>query len=234
VRIGEVHKILREEFPDLELSTIRYYEDQGLVQPSRTKSGYRTFNDNDVACLREALRLVRDKQMRLSQVRVRLIGLGLLHGTPTRVAPTRHAARTVADTSVTLPVAVPTREATPTPRTTPVTRPLSGDEFRSSTGLSDQHIASAIDAGLLVPEAVFGDYLFTPDDVTVGASLAALLAHGIDARRIAATKRVVERSAGLLGEMQQSAPSSVPLDALMPHFLQMYDAMLRRDVDRRR
>jgi len=31
MRIGQVHALLREEFPDIELSKIRYYEDKGLV-----------------------------------------------------------------------------------------------------------------------------------------------------------------------------------------------------------
>ena len=31
LRIGEVHTLLRKDFPDIELSKIRYYEDKGLV-----------------------------------------------------------------------------------------------------------------------------------------------------------------------------------------------------------
>ena len=33
MRIGEVHTLLRADYPDIELSKIRYYEDKGLVQP---------------------------------------------------------------------------------------------------------------------------------------------------------------------------------------------------------
>jgi len=48
MRIGEVHTLLREEFPNIELSKIRYYEDKGLVRPSRSRKGYRLYSANDV------------------------------------------------------------------------------------------------------------------------------------------------------------------------------------------
>jgi len=56
MRIGEVHAQLRKHFPDIELSKIRYYEDKGLVQPSRSRKGYRLYSERDVECLREAIR----------------------------------------------------------------------------------------------------------------------------------------------------------------------------------
>ena len=41
--IGAVCERLRDEFPDISISKIRYLEDQGLLQPSRTRGGYRLF-----------------------------------------------------------------------------------------------------------------------------------------------------------------------------------------------
>ena len=35
--IGAVCERLRDEFPDISISKIRYLEDQGLLQPSRTR-----------------------------------------------------------------------------------------------------------------------------------------------------------------------------------------------------
>ena len=46
---------LKAEFPDLTISKIRFLEDQGLVQPERTPSGYRKFAAGDVARLRYVL-----------------------------------------------------------------------------------------------------------------------------------------------------------------------------------
>jgi len=50
MRIGEVHAELRKVFPTVELSKIRYYEDKGLVQPSRSRKGYRLYSERDVEC----------------------------------------------------------------------------------------------------------------------------------------------------------------------------------------
>ena len=46
--IGAVCGLLREEFPDVSISKIRYLEDQRLVQPRRTQGGYRLFAEEDV------------------------------------------------------------------------------------------------------------------------------------------------------------------------------------------
>ena len=50
--IGEVLSLLREEFPDVTISKIRFLEAQGLLDPERTPSGYRKFYEADVERLR--------------------------------------------------------------------------------------------------------------------------------------------------------------------------------------
>ena len=47
--IGDVLTLLREEFPDVTISKIRFLESQGLVNPERSPSGYRKFFDHDVS-----------------------------------------------------------------------------------------------------------------------------------------------------------------------------------------
>lgn len=93
LRIGEVHAQLRREYPDIELSKIRYYEDKGLVRPARSRKGYRLYSDRDVECLREAIRLAQEEFVPLRVVRLRLIEQGLLDsdGSPVVPAPTRVA-----------------------------------------------------------------------------------------------------------------------------------------------
>ena len=54
--IGDVLTLLREEFPDVTISKIRFLESQGLVNPERSPSGYRKFFDQDVERLRWVLR----------------------------------------------------------------------------------------------------------------------------------------------------------------------------------
>ena len=47
--IGEVLAVLRDDFPDVTISKIRYLESEDLVHPQRTPSGYRKFSSADVA-----------------------------------------------------------------------------------------------------------------------------------------------------------------------------------------
>jgi DNA-binding transcriptional MerR regulator len=70
--IGAVCTLLREEFPDISISKIRYLEDQGLLAPRRTPGRYRLYGDEDVDRLRTILRLQRDEFLPLRVIRQEL------------------------------------------------------------------------------------------------------------------------------------------------------------------
>jgi DNA-binding transcriptional MerR regulator len=70
--IGAVCQLLREEFPDISISKIRYLEDQGLLAPRRTPGRYRLFGEDDVDLLRTILRLQRDEFLPLRVIRQEL------------------------------------------------------------------------------------------------------------------------------------------------------------------
>ncbi|HEX4863827.1 MAG TPA: MerR family transcriptional regulator [Acidimicrobiales bacterium] len=70
--IGEVLSLLRDEFPDVTISKIRFLESQSLVDPERTPSGYRKFYDQDVERLRWILRQQREHFLPLKVIRGRL------------------------------------------------------------------------------------------------------------------------------------------------------------------
>ena len=70
--IGTVCRRLRDEFPDISISKIRYLEDQGLLQPRRTRGGYRLFDEDDVERLQTILRLQRDEFLPLRVIRQEL------------------------------------------------------------------------------------------------------------------------------------------------------------------
>ena len=70
--IGEVLGLLREEFPDVTISKIRFLESQGLIEPERTSSGYRKFYDGDVERLKVILREQRENFLPLRVIRDRL------------------------------------------------------------------------------------------------------------------------------------------------------------------
>jgi DNA-binding transcriptional MerR regulator len=70
--IGEVLGVLREEFPDVTISKIRFLESQGLIDPERTPSGYRKFYEADVARLRWILHQQKDHFLPLKVIKERL------------------------------------------------------------------------------------------------------------------------------------------------------------------
>ena len=70
--IGDVLTLLRQEFPDVTISKIRFLESQGLVNPERTPSGYRKFYEQDVERLRWVLRQQRENFLPLKVIKDRL------------------------------------------------------------------------------------------------------------------------------------------------------------------
>jgi DNA-binding transcriptional MerR regulator len=78
--IGEVLALLKDEFPDITISKIRFLESQGLLDPERTPSGYRRFYDKDVERLRWILRQQRENFLPLKVIKDRL---GSAEGVPT-------------------------------------------------------------------------------------------------------------------------------------------------------
>ncbi len=74
--IGEVLATLRDEFPDITISKIRFLESQGLIDPERTPSGYRKFRDNDVARLSWILAQQKQNFLPLKVIKARLDAAG--------------------------------------------------------------------------------------------------------------------------------------------------------------
>jgi DNA-binding transcriptional MerR regulator len=70
--IGEVLNVLKDTFPDVTVSKIRFLESEGLIEPERTSSGYRKFTESDIERLRFILRLQREHFLPLKVIRERL------------------------------------------------------------------------------------------------------------------------------------------------------------------
>src|SRR5271165_6013513 len=70
--IGDVLALLRDEFPDVTISKIRFLESRGLLDPERTPSGYRKFYEPDVDRLRWILRQQREHFLPLKVIKGRL------------------------------------------------------------------------------------------------------------------------------------------------------------------
>ncbi len=98
LHIGAVCNQLRDDFPDVSISKIRYLEDQGLIHPKRTRGGYRLFDDDTVERLRTILRLQRDEFLPLRVIRQELASPGrtrraVAGGPPVSQARRRSSAR---------------------------------------------------------------------------------------------------------------------------------------------
>lgn len=70
--IGEVVQRLKREFSDLSVSKLRYFEDEGLIEPGRTESGYRQFTTSDVERIELILRLQSQYFLPLSVINKKL------------------------------------------------------------------------------------------------------------------------------------------------------------------
>ena len=123
--IGEVLAELRDEFPDITISKIRFLESQGLIDPERTPSGYRKFYDGDLARLRWILHQQKENFLPLKVIKERLDSLGpgeeLLveeSAAPAEAPAEEQAQERVEEMPVTRPQTArpqPARAARPTP-----------------------------------------------------------------------------------------------------------------------
>jgi len=210
MRIGEVHAELRKDFPDVELSKIRYYEDKGLVQPSRSRKGYRLYSERDVACLREAIRLAQEEFVPLRVVRLRLIEQGLLSA-PNVNPSTRQVARDAAPAVISAPAPIPA----PVPRpvlsvaesasrddpSAPVKEYFTTNELLATTGLRPEEFNQIQALGLVTPVVFEGETMYGALDVRVAAHSRALLARGVDVRLLGALRRIAEREVGVIDDL---------------------------------
>jgi DNA-binding transcriptional MerR regulator len=85
--IGEVIAQLRAEFPDVSVSKIRFLESEGLIQPTRSPSGYRKFAPADVERIRYILTAQRDQYLPLRVIKDQLEAGG--SRAPRRLGPFR-------------------------------------------------------------------------------------------------------------------------------------------------
>ena len=146
--IGEVLSLLKDEFPDVTISKIRFLESQGLLDPERTASGYRKFYEPDVERLRWILRQQREHFLPLKVIKGRL-GVGAADesgeadhdggddAAPAAVDAPGPVAAAGARTTATARTAAPTTSAPPRPAAgppaAPDARPAAQAEPRAQT-----------------------------------------------------------------------------------------------------
>lgn len=190
--IGDVLAHLKVEFPDLTISKIRFLEDQGLVQPERTASGYRKFSGGDVSRLRYVLAQQRDHYLPLRVIKDQLdaIDRGLVPPGTSTDSP-RPAHVTMASIEDNAPTAEHFRPA-------PAAMRLSREELLNATGLRSDQLSELEQFGL-VNKKPGGHY---DDDALAVAKIVADLARfGLEGRHLRAFRSAAEREVGLFAQV---------------------------------
>jgi DNA-binding transcriptional MerR regulator len=172
--IGTVCRRLQAEFPDISISKIRYLEDQGLLAPRRTQSGYRLFSEDDVERLETILRLQRDEFLPLRVIRQEL-------ASPSGAGKERRRRRAVGlgDPDDEVDLGALCERAAITPE---LAREL--EEY-----------------GLLQARREGGEKLYPVGDVEIAVACSKLSRFGISARHLRTFRTAADREAGLLEQL---------------------------------
>jgi DNA-binding transcriptional MerR regulator len=186
--IGEVLDTLRDDFPDISISKIRFLEAEGLISPERTESGYRKFYDRDLARLRYILSLQRDHFLPLKVIRERLEQADSNGG----ALPAPDEPRPARSTK--------TKQAAPPPPTAAemAAVQMSRAELCKAAGLSEEQLGSLEDFGLLGPSEG-GSY--DENDLLVARSARKFFDYGVEARHLRMYRQFAEREASFFEQI---------------------------------
>jgi DNA-binding transcriptional MerR regulator len=180
--IGAVLGRLREEFPDVTISKIRFLESEGLVTPARTASGYRQFTVADVERLRFVLAAQRDRYLPLKVIKEQL-----------------DAADGAADRPRVLR-AVPAAAGLPAPEDfdeQPVRR-MTREELLDSAGIDASVLAELEEFGLVRPGEAG---LYDTGSAQIAATAQALAAFGVEPRHLRGFRAAADREVGLVEQI---------------------------------
>jgi DNA-binding transcriptional MerR regulator len=171
--IGSVCEELREQFPDISVSKIRYLEDQGLIAPKRTRGGYRLFASEDVERLTTILRLQRDEFLPLRVIREELSGPG--------ASADRTRRRAVGITGNEDEIDV--------------------GELCERASVSPDFVRQLEEYGLVVSRTANGERLYGESEADVAAACARLARFGVDARHLRTFLTAAGRQAALVEQL---------------------------------
>ena len=191
MNIGEVISFLEAEFPKVTVSKLRFLESEGLVRPLRSTSGYRRYDEDDVARITRILRLQRDQHLPLKVIaelldqpeptdpadgvvpafRDRVGRRGRLTGTRT------------ADGTLTGSVSV------------------SKGELAAMVGLDEETVSELERLGLLRGRVAGISTVYDDEAILVGRVAACFVGHGFDIRHLRMYLVAAQREAGLLEQL---------------------------------
>ena len=173
--IGEVINLLRDDFPDVSVSKIRFLESQGLIDPDRSNSGYRQFADQDVARLRFILQQQRDHFLPLKVIKSKLTlwERGEEDATGASVPP----ATNLDDGG----------------------EPLNRDDVLKRSSLSSEQLDALIEVGLI--STIDSSDVFPPEAGLIATEARRLMDHGLEPRHLRSIRLAADRESDLLTQL---------------------------------
>lgn len=202
--IGEVTDLLKHEFPDVTMSKVRFLETQGLINPSRSSSGYRQYLSADVERLQFILRRQRDHFLPLKVIKSQLARWDRGE------APNRPDRKTQARQKGAPPAQGFPAQGSPAQQ---ADEPDSGEEeeeyeevfeiheLARRAGLTREQVRGLIDHGLVRPAEVDGAARFGTRDAAIAHQCSLLLRHGLEARHLRTIRHAVVRQLDLLAAL---------------------------------
>lgn len=228
--IGQVMQMLKDEFPDITISKVRYLEAEGLVTPQRTDSNYRKFSREDVDRLRYVLSAQRDHYLPLKVIRSHLESMDRGFEPPPLVGEPRLPEHREAEEA---------RHASDTllPRSTDLR--LSRPEMLRESGLSDPQLRELETFGLI--ETRSGH--FDADALDTARIVAELARYGdISGRHLARFRNAADREVDLCAQVvtpimrQRDADARARAEAtaaeLAAHFVALHAGLVRNGLRR--
>ncbi|MFC7818807.1 MerR family transcriptional regulator [Streptomyces sp. NPDC057367] len=179
--IGAVLNALRDEFPDITISKIRFLESEGLVEPRRTPAGYRKFSAHDVERLGHVLRMQRDHYLPLKVIREHLDAMERGEAVP---LPTLGRQRD--------------GEPAPEPAEGSAAVRIGREELLAAAGIGEQELKEWESYGLVAP---LSDGAYDAETVTVASLVVQLGRYGIEPRHLRVMKAAADREAGLVDQV---------------------------------
>ena len=176
--IGAVVERLRAEFPDISVSKLRYLEEQSLVTPRRTKSGYRLYSQDDFGRLVRVLGMQRDEYLPLKVIRREL------ERSPASPLPSARQGLRKTD----LLAVEEEREYT-------------AEEIQQMTGADSTLLSELEEFELVHARQVSGVRRFTETDAGIVGAAAQLAQLGLRPKNLRMVKSGVDREIGLIEQV---------------------------------
>ena len=218
--VGAVLGLLREDFPDLTISKVRFLDAEGLVTPGRSPSGYRRYSNADLDRLRFVLTAQRDRFWPLKVIREALDaydrGLQPPQGLDARPVPPEP----VGDPALAAPEPPAQEERVEQPLRLTLT------EVARGSGLNEAQVRDLAGFGLITPDAGY----FDRQALVVARSAAALMARGLGARHLRTFRLAAEREAAMVSQLRGRGGRGTESEQVVGECLALHLALLRAQV----